>query len=101
MNATQKIAKMKPIGIRWVNYFWIAKVKSIMQELDECVRTRLRMGHWKEWKSCKTRVSQLHFLKASKQKSYEWGNSSKGYYRVAHSPILCRTLNNAHFSKLG
>ena len=46
-------------------------------------------------------VKHLHGLKASKQKSYEWGNSSKGYCRVAHSPILCRTLNNAHFSKLG
>jgi RNA-directed DNA polymerase len=101
MNTTQKIAKMKPIIKGWVNYFSIAKAKSVMQELDECVRTRLRMGLWKEWKNCKTRVKHLQYLKASKQKSYEWGNSSKGYCRVAHSPILCRTLNNAHFSKLG
>jgi len=101
MNTTQKIAKMKPIIKGWVNYFSIAKAKSVMQELDECVRSRLRMGLWKEWKNCKTRVKHLHELKASKQKSYEWGNSSKGYCRVAHSPILCRTLNNAHFSKLG
>jgi RNA-directed DNA polymerase len=101
MNTTQKIAKLKPIIKGWVNYFSIAKAKSVMQELDECVRTRLRMGLWKEWKNCKTRVKQLHSLKASKQKSYEWGNSSKGYCRVAHSPILCRTLNNSHFSKLG
>ena len=101
MNTTQKIAKMRPIIKGWVNYFSIAKAKAIMQELDECVRSRLRMGLWKEWKNCKTRVKQLQYLKASKQKSYEWGNSSKGYCRVAHSPILCRTLNNAHFSKLG
>jgi len=101
MNTTQKIAKMKPIIKGWVNYFSIAKARSVMQELDECVRSRLRMGLWKEWKSCKTRVKHLQYLKASKQKSYEWGNSSKGYCRVAHSPILCRTLNNAHFSKLG
>lgn len=101
MNTTQKIAKMRSIIKGWVTYFSIAKAKSVMQELDECVRTRLRMGLWKEWKNCKTRVKHLHDLNASKQKSYEWGNSSKGYCRVAHSPILCRTLNNAHFSKLG
>jgi RNA-directed DNA polymerase len=101
MNTTQKIAKLKHIIRGWVNYFSIAKAKSVMQELDECVRTRLRMGLWKEWKNCKTRVKHLQDLKASKQKSYEWGNSSKGYCRVAHSPILCRTLNNAYFSKLG
>ena len=101
MNTTQKIAKMKPLIKGWVNYFSIAKAKSVMQELDECVRSRLRMGLWKEWKKCKTRVKQLQYLKASKQKAYEWGNSSKGYCRVAHSPILCCTLNIAHFSKLG
>jgi RNA-directed DNA polymerase len=101
MNTTQKIAKLKLIIRGWVNYFSIAKAKSVMQELDECVRTRLRMGLWKEWKNCKTRVKHLLELNASKQKSYEWGNSSKGYCRVAHSPILCRTLNNAYFSKLG
>lgn len=101
MNTAQKIAKMRPIIKGWVNYFSIAKAKFVMQDLDECVRLRLRMGLWKEWKNCKTRVRHLQELKASKQKSYEWGNSSKGYCRVAHSPILCRTLNNAYFIKLG
>jgi RNA-directed DNA polymerase len=100
-NVRQKILKMRPIIQGWVNYFSIAKAKTIMQDLDGCVRTRLRMGLWKEWKTCKTRVSNLLKLKASKQKSYEWGNSSRGYCRVAHSPILCTTLNNAYFTKEG
>jgi RNA-directed DNA polymerase len=100
-NVRQKILKIRPIIQGWVNYFSIAKAKTIMQDLDGCVRTRLRMGLWKEWKTCKTRVSNLLKLKASKQKSYEWGNSSRGYCRVAHSPILCTTLNNAYFTKEG
>ena len=100
-NTKRKIAKMKPVIEGWVNYFRIAQAKSVMQQLDECVRTRLRMGQWKEWKKGKTRVKELLKLGASKQKSYEWGNSGKGYCRVAHSPILCRTLNNAHFRKMG
>lgn len=100
-NTKQKLGKLAPIIIGWVNYFSIAKAKSVMQELDECVRTRLRMGLWKEWKNCKTRISNLLKLKASKQKSYEWGYSSKGYCRVAHSPILCTTLNNSYFRKQG
>lgn len=100
-NTKQKIAKMKPVITGWVNYFRIAQAKSAMQELDEYTRTRLRMGQWKEWKIGKRRVKELLILGATKQKSYEWGNSSKGYCRVAHSPILCRTLNNNHFRKLG
>ena len=100
-NNGEKILKMKTLIQGWVNYFSIANAKTIMQQLDECVRTRLRMGLWKEWKRCKTRVFNLLKLKASKQKAYEWGNSSRGYCRVAHSPILCTTLNNAYFKSQG
>lgn len=100
-NTKQKLLKMQPIIQGWVNYFSIAKAKSIMEHLDEGVRTRLRMGIWKEWKNCRTRVSKLLKLGASKRKAYEWGNSSKAYCRVAHSPILCTILNNAYFIKEG
>jgi RNA-directed DNA polymerase len=100
-NTNQKIAKLKVVIEGWVNYFSIAKGKSAMQRLDEYVRVRLRMGLWKEWKNCKTRVANLLRLKASKQKSYEWGNSSRGYCRIAHSPVLCTTLNNAYFTRNG
>ncbi len=100
-NIRQKLQKIAPIVRGWVNYFSIAKAKSVLQNLDECVRTRLRMGVWKEWKNCRTRIANLLKLGASKQKAYEWGNSSRGYCRVAHSPILCRTLNNAYFGKIG
>jgi RNA-directed DNA polymerase len=100
-NTRQKILKMQSLIQGWVNYFSIAKASSAMQNLDSCIRTRLRMGLWKEWKTCKTRVTNLLKLKVGKQKSYEWGNSSRGYCRVAHSPILCTTLNNAYFTKQG
>lgn len=100
-NTRQKILKMKPLVQGWVNYFSIAKAKSLMQDLDKMVRVRLRMGLWKEWKNCRTRTANLLKLKASKQKSYEWGNSSRGYCRVAHSLILSTTLNNAYFAKQG
>lgn len=100
-NTTQKIGKLKVVVEGWVNYFSIAKGKSVMQHLDERVRLRLRMGLWKEWKNCRTRVANLLKLKASKQKSYEWGNSSRGYCRIAHSPVLQTTLNNAYFARNG
>lgn len=100
-NTNQKITALKAVIEGWVNYFSIAKGKSAMQGLDEYVRVRLRMGLWKEWKNCKTRVANLLKLKASKQKSYEWGNSSRGYCRIAHSPVLQTTLTNAYFVRNG
>lgn len=100
-NLAKKLEKLLPIIVGWVNYFSIAKAKTAMERLDALIRTRLRMCVWKEWKNCRTRVKNLLKLKVNKQKSYEWGNSSRGYCRVAHSPILCVTLSNAYFANRG
>jgi RNA-directed DNA polymerase len=99
--AKEKIKKMEAVIKGWVNYFAIAKAKSKMQELDELVRTRLRMGIWKQWKLPKTRRMNLQKLGIKSGKAYEWSNSRKGCCRVAHSPILCRALNNNYFTTQG
>ena len=99
-SAKEKIKKMEAVLRGWVNYFSIAKAKSKMQQLDELVRTRLRIGIWKQWKKPKTKRIHLIKLGIQKQKAYEWSNSRKGYCRVSHSPILCRALNNEYFTRL-
>jgi RNA-directed DNA polymerase len=99
-DAKEKIKKMEAVIRGWVNYFSIAEAKSHMQALDKMVRTRLRMGIWKQWKQPKTRIKHLCELGIKNQKAYEWGNSRKGYSRVAHSPILSRALNNDYFTTL-
>jgi RNA-directed DNA polymerase len=98
--AKEKIKKMEVVIRGWVNYFAIAKAKRKMQELDELVRTRLRMGIWKQWKRPKRRRMNLQKLGINPGKAYEWSNSRKGHCRVAHSPILCRALNNDYFTRL-
>ena len=99
-NAREKIKKMEAVIRGWVNYFWIGRAKNKMNELDGLVRTRLRIGIWKQWKKAKTRRMNLEKLGIKGSQAYEWSHSSKGYCRVAHSPILCRALNNAYFTRL-
>jgi len=98
--AKEKIKKMEAVIRGWVNYFAIAKAKGKMEQLDELVRTRLRIGMWKQWKKPKTRRMNLIKAGINGQKAYEWSYSRKGYCRVAHSPILCRALNNEYFTRL-
>ena len=98
-SAKEKIKKIEALIRGWVNYFAIAKAKRKMEELDELVRTRLRMGIWKQWKRPGRRRMNLVKLGINQRKAYEWSNSRKGYCRVAHSPILCRALNNEYFTK--
>ena len=97
----EQISKLQAVIAGWVNYFILAKAKTVLHRLDELVRTRLRIGKWKSWKRPKTRVTNLMKLGLSKAQSYMWGNSSKGYCRIAHSPVLLRTLNNAYWRSQG
>lgn len=99
-SANEKIKKLEASIPGWVNYFCIAKGKSKMEELDQLVRTRLRIGIWKQWKKPKTKRINLIKLGIPKQKAYEWSNSRKAFCRIAHSPILQRTLNNQYFARL-
>lgn len=100
-NSRIKIQKLEMIIRGWVNYFVIAKAKKIMQQLDEMVRVRLRIGEWKKWKRTKTKIRELIKLGVKKHKAYEWGNSSKSYCRIAHSPILHRTLTDSYWTRNG
>jgi RNA-directed DNA polymerase len=61
----------------------------------------IRKEREKEVKNCKTIVKNLRKLGVDKQKSYEWGNTIKGYCRLAYSPILCRALTNDYFRSQG
>jgi len=99
-SAKEKIKKMEVVIRGWVNYFSIAQAKSKMKELDKMIRTRLRIGIWKQWKMPKTKRMNLEKLGIESGKAYEWSNSRKGYCRIAHSPVLCRALNNEHFTRL-
>lgn len=85
----------------WVNYYKIAKAKSHMQKLDEWLRVRLRMCIWKQWKRIRTRIRELLKLGVNQIKAIQWGLTSLGYCRVAHSPILSSTLTNDYFTQRG
>lgn len=96
-----RLIKLDEIIRGWVNYFKIAKAKSKMEKLDEMVRSRLRILTWRRWKRISTRVTNLANLGIERSKAYMWGNTSKGPCRIAHSPILLRTLNIKYWRKAG
>lgn len=47
------------------------------------------------------KVRKLLSLGAPKGKAHEWGNTRKGYWRIAGSPILEQTLNNQYWKTNG
>jgi len=95
------VEKLKQYIRGWVNYFKIADIKSLLKEIDEWMRRRIRMVFWKQWKKIKTKFERLQKLGLDKQKAWEFTNTRKGYWRTANSPILKRTLQNDVLKRMG
>lgn len=85
----------------WVQYFKLADMRNLLLNIDGWYRRRLRMVIWKQWKRIKTKVANLIKLGINKQKAYEWGNTRKGYWHIANSYILSRTITDERLRKAG
>jgi RNA-directed DNA polymerase len=96
-----RIEKLNEYLTGWCGYYALADTPTPFHQLDEWVRRRLRMCMWKQWKKPKTKVKRLLSLGVPKDKAYEWGNSRKGYWRIACSPVLHRTLDNSYWLSMG
>jgi group II intron reverse transcriptase/maturase len=85
----------------WVQYFKMADMQSLLKETDKWYRRRLRMVIWKQWKRIKTKMANLIKLGINKYKAYEWANTRKGYWHIANSFILSRTVTDQRLRKAG
>ena len=96
-----RIMKLNQLLVGWVNYFKLADITNHCQKLDEWIRRRLRMCYWKDWKKIKTKWENLKRLGLPEDKSWEYANSRKGYWRIAGSFILHKTVTNQYLEKVG
>ena len=100
-NVRMVMAKVKEFIRGWIGYFYIADMKHILQSWDKWLRRRIRMYIWKQWKKPKTRVQNLKRLGISAWQAYQWGNTRRGYWRVAGSGILSRSITNEKLALAG
>jgi RNA-directed DNA polymerase len=96
-----RIRELNKYLVGWMSYYSLAQTRTIIAGLEKWLSRRLRMICWKEWKNPRTRVRNLNSLGVRKDKAYEWGNSRKGYWRIAKSPILHKTLGKAYWLSRG
>ena len=85
----------------WLGYFHIADMKRIAVDWDSWLRRRFRMYIWKQWKLPKTRVQNLRKLGIPEGQAYQWGNTRLGYWRIAGSAVLSRSITNEKLVRAG
>ncbi len=100
-NARQVMENVKVYIRGWIGYFYVADMKRILQSWNEWLRRRMRMYIWKEWKKPRTKVRNLRKLGVPEGQAYPWGNTRLGYWRIAGSAIMQRSVTNKRLVQAG
>ena len=85
----------------WVNYFKIANMKSAITEIDEHLRTRIRVIIWKQWKIPRKRIKSLIQLGVKPELAKTISYTRKGYQLICKTDWIKFAINNDRLRKRG
>jgi RNA-directed DNA polymerase len=97
----RRIREVNRFTVGWTAYFALADTPRPLSDLDEWLRRRLRQVRWKEWKRYRTRRRNLRALGIPERSAREWAGSRKGYWRLARTWVLSRSLTDAYWREQG
>jgi len=101
LSLDQRIVKLKQTVIGWVNYFKLAKMKSILTKIDEKLRSRIRVIIWKQWKVPKKQIKALVQLGIPEEEAKGLTYCRKGYRFIGYSKVVQRALSNKRLKQRG
>jgi RNA-directed DNA polymerase len=85
----------------WLGYFDFCETRSVLKQLDEWIRRRLRAYIWKQWKTFKKRRTELRQRHVNSAEATTLAASQKGAWRLSHTKTLQKALPNGFFRSLG
>jgi len=95
------VSDLSPVLRGWLNYFHIAKCKSLLRNLDAWIRRKLRCYRLKQ---CKRAITLKRFLKSlgvPNWQSWILALSGKGWWRKSGCPQVHQAMNLKWFEDLG
>src|SRR6266568_3515157 len=97
----QIIKELSVYLIGWRGYFGFCETPSVVRELDQWTRRRLRAIVWKQWRNGPRRYAELRRRGVGPVLAAKTASSPKGPWRLSNSPALAIALSNAVFKSLG
>jgi RNA-directed DNA polymerase len=97
----QIVKELSVYLIAWRGYFGFCQTPSVLRELDEWIRRRLRAIVWQQWKRGPTRYRQLRRHGVCHACAAQTAGSAHGPWRLSHSPALDTAFPIAFFISLG
>jgi RNA-directed DNA polymerase len=97
----QIVKELSVYLIRWRGYFGFCETPSMLRDLDQWTRRRLRAIAWKQWKRGPARFAELRRCGVGRDLAAQTAGSPHGPWRLSNSPALTIALPNAFFTSLG
>src|SRR3977135_4404587 len=97
----QIVKELSVYLIGWRGYFGCGETPSVLRNLDQWPRRRLRAIVWKQWKRGPTRFAELRRCGVGRDLAAQTAGSPHGPWRLSHSPALNLSLPIAYFRSLG
>jgi RNA-directed DNA polymerase len=95
------IEELKPILRGWVNYFRLAEVKGIFEELDGWIRRKLRCILWRQWKRSHTRAKNLMRYGLGEERAWKSATNGRGPWWNAGASHMNQCFPKRFFDQLG
>lgn len=85
----------------WVNYFRIANMRQSIIDIDQHLRTRIRVIIWKQWKKIIRREKALIQLGMEPTLAHNVACTRKGYYQICKTTYIRFAINVERLRKRG
>ena len=100
-NLATFITELRPILRGWVNYFRLAEVKGVFEELDGWIRRKLRCILWRQWKRTVTRARNLMRRGLDEVRAWKSATNGRGPWWNSGASHMHACYPNSYFDKLG
>jgi RNA-directed DNA polymerase len=93
--------ELKPLLRGWMNYFRLAEVKGIFEELDSWIRRKLRGLIWRQWKRPLTRLQGLIQRGLDKVQARKSAMNGRGPWWNAGAAHMHAAFPKSYFDRCG
>jgi RNA-directed DNA polymerase len=100
-NITKVIGELSMVLRGWVQYFKLAEVKNIFEELDQWIRRRVRSILWRQWKRVYTRAKNLIKRGLEKERALKSAMNGRGPWWNAAASLMNEAFTTSDFDRMG
>jgi len=92
---------LKPLLKGWINYFRLAEVRGIFEELDGWIRRKLRNILWRQWKRPWTRARKLMRRGLDKVRARKSATNGHGPWWNSGASHMNQAIPKSYFDRCG